>query len=219
MEPLATKVGRMKEKYEEEIKTIQKISQENVDTMKVVENSIKELEQSKLEALEISQRLRKQAILDIKEYFDSIDAKIISFINDKREKLEKKRIELQSRFQEITSDCENVNDMLLRNSSRLLIEGEDILKKVQNIQTTSFNFEREKIIIEIAEGALWNPANVATLNFKDETHPRAYKNPATSLTETTPGTLSGLANKTFKKAAEVELKYCPQMLRAFENQL
>ena len=219
LEPLSTKVEQLKEKYEEEIRTIQDISDGHSETMKEVEDSIRELEQSKFNALEISQRLRKQAILDIKEYFDSIDAKIISFIKDKMEKLEKKRIELQSRFQEIKSDCDNLNDMLHQNSSRLLVEGEAILKNVRSIQTTSFDFEREKVSIEIAKGASWKPVNAASLNFKNELGLRANIKSTASLPETVPGTLSSFANKQFRKLDEVDLRDDAANLRIVGNQL
>ena len=81
-------------------------------TINEIEEQLKELEVNQIETLATSDALRKQAIKDIEEYFDSIDAKILSFIQDKVDKLEKKKLELQTKHREAKSNWQSLEQMI-----------------------------------------------------------------------------------------------------------
>ena len=130
LEPISKKIEDIKNNYVHEIRSIKSVFEDSSVTIDEIEEHLKELEGNQIEALATSDALRKQAIKDIEEYFDSIDAKILSFIQEKMEKLEKKKLELQTKFRESTTKWQSLERMINDNSRELLTEGEAMLEKV-----------------------------------------------------------------------------------------
>ena len=170
LEQISKKIEDIKNNYAHEIRSIKRVFEDSSVTINEIEEQLKELEGNQIEALATSDELRKQAIKGIEEYFDSIDAKILSFIQGKMENLEKKKLEIQTKFRESKSNWNNLERMINDNSRELLTQGEAMLEKMKNDQMAkqSMDFEKEKIVIEVAKGTKWDPITAATLSMRTE---------------------------------------------------
>ena len=236
-------------KCAQELQSIKTASEETSVTMKQIEDHLSELEGCQIEALETSDKLRKKVIKDIEEYFDSIDGKILSFIQEKIAKLKKKLEELQAKMHKTTSNLQTLEGMIQNSSRQLLTEGECILEKLKDTQRKylPLGLDQEKVVIKVTKGASWDRDTAATLNMRTEinTHttltlsakesvlpastnltavrPESLSppKPPQCVSEMEPVSLSVLSNKRFKMTDEATLSTSGMRLglRVINNQL
>ena len=83
IEPISEKINEIKSQYTNEAKAIQAKIKNYTSAAENIEEKISELEMTQLESLEASSGLRKKCHDDIDQFFDSIDAQILTFIGDK----------------------------------------------------------------------------------------------------------------------------------------
>ena len=116
---------------------------------------ISSLEIIQMEALEISEELRNKYIKEIMDFIDSIDAQILSFIQEKINDLEISRNKILTELHGIEAKWKHLEDIIADNSRKLVVDGLWVCESNGMIEL----FDRNLKLIRKLENKAWEYIN------------------------------------------------------------
>ena len=128
---IALKNKEVKAKIDEESKGIKDHIRLYAELIAEIEDRIKGLESKQTNSLQQLDILRNKAIQDIKNYFDSLDAKVLEFVQRNIEQLNKERFELDAAHKRLSKQWNELENMLSGQLKTLAIDGNTILENIR----------------------------------------------------------------------------------------
>ena len=217
-EPLSSKLQEIKSKYQCEAKTIKTKIKKYTSAAKFIEGKIDESEMAQIEALTESNDIRIRCIDDINKYFDTIDDRIMAFIQDQISPLKQNRKSLLSKLRKLKIKWNELEQMIKEDARKLVVDGQAILDEAKQIDDfySGLNIQYDDISIKVISGSKWKPTGAALLKMSGGA--RIPLGGARSKSQSQPK-LSVIANKQFTNTEKVDLPNIPSVVRFIDNKL
>ena len=149
------------------------------------------------------------------DFFDSIDAQILGFIQEKISDLEISRNKILTESHGIEAKWKHLEDMIAENSRKLVVDGQAIIEQAKQIKDSyaSFDIKAEETKIKVMSGSSWDPSTAAVLRMIIADDSRDVSQ------QPTLGSLALINNKQFKRNKQVQLSHEQYCMRLIEDDL
>ena len=99
------------------------------------------------------------------DFFDSIDAQILGFIQEQISDLEVSQNHILTKLHGIEAKWKQLEEMIKENSRTLVVDGQAIIKQAQQIKDSyaSFDIKPKDIVIKVQSGSSWDASTAAVL--------------------------------------------------------